>query len=123
MSEPYAIVGNTAYHKDLPQSLRGDFLFTFDMRNGTPKSNTPTDLTGSEFVFRIYSLTGDVWIEKTVGDGIAITGSVGVVQFEKEEWSATNKVFVAGCNYAYALDWTNATGFDKPLFEGKIQAT
>ena len=107
----------------IPQDLGADFLWTFDCYDIIDGVETASDLTGDTFLFEIYGLDGTVWIVKTNGSGITVTGNRTVIQFDKAAWTVTNKVFLRGCKYPYKLGQVTAAGFDKPLIAGKIYTT
>lgn len=122
---PYAVVGNLAFHKDIPQGLCSDFYWPLEIwdipAGGTIADRTATDLTGSVFTFKIYDPTGaTAWITKTNGSGLMVTDNNVVIYFDKAAWTVMDKVFIKGCKYDYTLDWTTAAGFDREYFAGKI---
>ncbi len=112
MSTTTAVIGSVPARRDFAQSKRGDFAWTLTLLDG----DEATDLEDSEFEFVIYSADGTAALTKTVGSGITIDDNTVTIAIDKTEFED----LTAGCSYKYHLDWTNAEGFTKPLFEGKI---
>lgn len=116
----YAI-GDTSYILDKPVSIRGDFKWDLEFvdvaDNGT---ETDTDLTDCEFDFIVLEIDGvTAKAELSIGDGITVSGNAVTIQMANAEFSDWNP----NCRYPYYLNFTNADGFVKCLFEGKFIPT
>ena len=110
-------IGDTGLALDIKTAQRGDWRWSFDMFDVDEAGvETATDLTGCSFDMVILERDGVT--EKHTVSGV-ISGNSVTITINKAVYAD----WIANCAYPYYLTFTDATAFDKVLYEGTFTVT
>jgi hypothetical protein len=104
--------------RDIFQSALGDFNWSLDMYDGDT-TETPSDLAGRAFGFKVFDVNGDELASLEVDDGIEVSGNNVSISIALEDWAEWKK----NCDLKYNLVMTLVGGTRYPLFSGKFRLT
>jgi len=114
--QPVTIQAGNYATKDIFHSEDADFEWALQMYDGDD-TTTPSDLTGREFSFEVFDLSGASLEVYEVGTGITVADNIVTISVALEDWATWTK----NCDLRYELKQVLASGTRYPLFKGKFR--